>query len=90
MDLRERVKAIFKGIVEDEKKQKVEIDTHSEIFKKAVEEAAERMVDEELKKLDKEFIRSLSSYITPLNNDEINNKSKEEQVKEILNEQETK
>ena len=86
MRLKDRLLDLFKGEVE-----KVQVDTNSEAFKKAVEEAAERMVDEQLKELDKEFIKSISSMIKPTDStNEQLNKSKEEQVKEILNNEQNK
>ena len=87
MNLKDKLIALFKS----EAVEKAQVDTNSEVFKKAVEEAAERMVDEQLKQLDKEFLKSISSMIKPTDStNEQSNKTKEQQVKEILNNEQNK
>lgn len=81
MNLKDKLIALFKNEAVETK-----IDTNSDAFKKAVEAAAEKMVDEQLKQLDKEFIKSISSIIKPTDNsNEQSTKTKEELIKEILN-----
>lgn len=87
MNLKDKLIELFKS----EAVEQPQVDTNSEAFKKAVEDAAERMVDEQLKQLDKEFVKSISSMIKPTDSiNEQSNKTKEEQVKEILNNEHNK
>lgn len=81
MNIKDKILLLFKN----DNENKGLIDINSEEFKKAVEERANAIVEEQLKELDKEFIKSISEMIKPNDNVKDNdNKTIDQKVKEIL------